>query len=248
MADNMPAGYPSSDQFSDAQKRQQDTEWHWQRGPGTGGQNYGRDFKVPAGHFVVGYNVLEHSRIRSDGGPDIHLVYEQRGILNCPVGVHNGIRLEPQGIGGSGASYKFTIQTRYVTEADWYAVALRPAPPLPPGFTGKDLVHPLIVQSDADPEPNDVTEDLGRSTLDVHNRDDTAVWVKVSKTLGRGNDGYFRIEAGATERWRRHVGYRVTIKVDYFGDGDDDVSLDHVMGISSGGNKFEVNGGVFSRV
>jgi hypothetical protein len=92
------------------------------------------------------------------------------------------------------------------------------------------------------------TEEFGRSTLDVHNRDDAPVWVKVSKTLGRGHDGYFRIEPGATERWRRHVGRRVTIKIDYFGDGDADESCDHTMGISSADNAFEINGGVFSRV
>ncbi len=234
MQDNMPVDYPRANQFTDSQRRQQDTECHWERGPGSGGQNYGRDFIVPAGHFVVGYDVVPHSMFGNKGDPVKDLVYERRGMWNVPVGVHAGIRLQPGGIGGGGASYKFTVRIQYVTEADWYTVAGRHLPEI--------ASHDLINETNAE------TEDIGRSTLDVLNRDDVAVWVKVSKTLGRGNDGYFRIEPGATERWRRHVGYRATIKIDYYGDGDADVSYDHKIGISSGENKFEVNGGVFSRV
>jgi hypothetical protein len=234
MQEDMPVGYPRSHQFTDSQKRQQDTECHWQRGPGSGGQNYGRDFNVPAGHFVVGYEVVPHSLFGNDGDPVKYLDYDIRGMLNVPVGVHVGVRLEPGRIGGGGASYKFTVRIQYVTEADWYRVADRPLPEI----ASNDFVNKTSAE----------TEDFGRSTLDVHNRDDSAVWVKVSKTLGRGQDGYFRIEPGATERWRRHVGYRVTIKIDYYGDGDADLSYDHKIGISSGENKFEVNGGAFSRV
>lgn len=146
MADNMPVGYPSTEQFPTGRVSQQDTEWHWQRSPGSGGKNYGHDFAVPAGHFVVGFNVLEHSRIRADGNPDIRVMFTPRGILNVPVAVHNGIRLEPQGLGGSGASYKFTMQIRYVTEADWYAVALGER-----GLT-ESAINSFVTQSEADPE------------------------------------------------------------------------------------------------
>lgn len=101
-------------------------------------------------------------------------------------------------------------------------------------------------QGETESEVNE--REVGRSTLDVRNRDDAPVYVKVSKPLGRGQDGYFKIDPGQTERWRRHVGYRVTIKIDFFGDGDADHSHDHRMGISSADNKFEINGGQFVQV
>jgi len=162
MQDNMPVDYPRSHQFTDSQRRQQDTECHWQRDPGSGGQNYGRDFIVPAGHFVVGYDVIEHSMFGNKDAPVHYLVYERRGIFNVPVGVHVGIRLQPGGIGGGGASYKFTVPIQYVTEADWYAVADRRLPEI----ASNELINKI----------NAETEDIGRSTLDVRHRDDIAGW------------------------------------------------------------------------
>lgn len=94
---------------------------------------------------------------------------------------------------------------------------------------------------------HDVRE-IGRSTLDVRNRDDIPIYVRVSKTLGRGQDGYFKIDPGQSERWARHVGRRVSIDVSLFGDDNIDATISHLMGISSGDNKFEMNGGRFRQV
>src|SRR4051812_37796027 len=101
MADNMPPSYPSTENFQSV--AQQDNEWHWERSPGSGGKNYGMDFGIPSGTMLVGWNVLEHSRIRMDGPPAQYVNMEPRGILNVPKGVHVGCRLEPQGTGGQGA-------------------------------------------------------------------------------------------------------------------------------------------------
>ena len=150
MPDNMPLSFPSTRDFSASQVSQQDNEHHWQRSPGQGGRNYGKDFTIPSGTVLVGWNVLEHSRIRLDGQPAQNVVMEARGRTNVPKGVHVGCRLEPQGRGGSGASYKFTVQMRFVTEDDWYAFLRR-------SFTEDDSNN-LFIQSEADPEiPEEAT-------------------------------------------------------------------------------------------
>ena len=96
--------------------------------------------------------------------------------------------------------------------------------------------------------PEESELEAARSTLDVVNRDGGPIYVKVSKTLGEGQDGYFKIEGGQSERWKRHIGRRVTIVVSYFGDDTIEASVDHDMEVSSGGNKFEMNGGDFHQI
>jgi len=50
-----------------------------------------------------------------------------------------------------------------------------------------------------------------RQTLRIHNNGGATWDFWVSKTLGTGSDDWFTIQPGATEEWRRHVGYRVDI-------------------------------------
>ena len=119
---NMPVGYPTESDFLPAQIRQKDETWKWERDAGSGGKNYGKDFTVDDGYFVVGYDVIELSRRRMEGDPAISLYTQIKGLVNVPRGVHNGCRLNPEGITGAGAAYKFTVQMKYVTEDDWYGV------------------------------------------------------------------------------------------------------------------------------
>ena len=117
----MPVGFPTSEDFDAAQVHSHDVTHHWERSPGRGGKNVGADFLCPAGSLVVDFEVHEHSRHSTKGNPDTRVVLCNNGPINTPIGVHNGIRLTPGGIGGPGASYKFTIKMRIVTKADWYA-------------------------------------------------------------------------------------------------------------------------------
>jgi len=69
--------------------------------------------------------------------------------------------------------------------------------------------------------------EIVRYPLRISNESGSAVLVSVSKTLSAGQDGDFSIPPGANEEWKRHVGYRVTIK--WHGSSGDG-SVNHVMG------------------
>jgi hypothetical protein len=83
-----------------------------------------------------------------------------------------------------------------------------------------------------------------RQNLDIKNLDSETHRVKVSKTLGEGQDGWFDIPSGATERWKRHVGYGVTIVVSRLGS---EQSYTHTMGVSAHDNDYNINGGDLER-
>jgi len=99
----MPVMYPTEANFPADRIRQQDWTTHWQRNPGSGGQNYGQNYSPGPGYFVIGWDYEEHSNIRSSGRHDSP-VFEARGSINVPVAIGNGTRLEPQGSLGGGAS------------------------------------------------------------------------------------------------------------------------------------------------
>jgi|GEM_PF-6124280 len=79
-----------------------------------------------------------------------------------------------------------------------------------------------------------------RQNLDVKNLDTQTYWVKVSKTLGQGQDQYFAIEPGATERGKRHVAYKVTMTISTDGGGATG-SIEHTMGPSAHDNDYNIN-------
>lgn len=77
-----------------------------------------------------------------------------------------------------------------------------------------------------------------KSGVDVTNRQDFSVRVKVTKTCGVGDDDWFTIQAGKTERWSRCVYRKITISLNSPRD-----SINHSVAVLTNGNAFEVNGG-----
>jgi hypothetical protein len=120
----LPAGFPTAASFPPAKiiTVPQQT-WSFHRGPGSGGGNAGENLNAPAGTVVVGIDF----GVTSDHGAgafDNHIVMEQTGVFNLPIGFHTGARLEPgSGFGGAGATYAGGVTLQTVSQADWFAVA-----------------------------------------------------------------------------------------------------------------------------
>lgn len=81
---------------------------------------------------------------------------------------------------------------------------------------------------------------ISKSRLDVKNNSSITQRVKVSKTLGEGQDGFFEISPGGKESWRRYVYRRVTIRIE-----STDSSVEHDVRVSTGCNFYVINANGF---
>lgn len=118
-------GFPDSADFDTSKLHEASARWEFKRDAGSGGQNYGQDFMVPEGTVLVDFEIHETSRRNTKDEPDIRPVFENRGPLRLPNGVHVGIRLEPDDFpGGAGAGFTGDIKMKVVTEIDWMNEAL----------------------------------------------------------------------------------------------------------------------------
>ncbi|OPA14908.1 hypothetical protein BHL21_18735 [Bacillus cereus] len=124
----MHPGFPDSTDFEPSSVQEVTKRWEFHRDPGSGGKNVGEDFKVPEGSVVVDYETHETSRHNTKGEPHIDLVFENSGPLRIPVGVHIGIRLTPEHIGGAGSGFTGNINMKIVSKADWYEEFLNGGP------------------------------------------------------------------------------------------------------------------------
>ncbi len=86
-----------------------------------------------------------------------------------------------------------------------------------------------------------------RSRITVTNKDGGTVWVKVSKACGAGQDGYWGIPPGGSEKWMRCVYHRVTIKASNIDHDDAGIfaSVDHTTAVSTNCNDYWIEGGRF---
>lgn len=119
----VPSDFPDISDFKKSQLDTQEFAFEWKRDPGTGGQNYGKDWEVDKGRVIVGWEIQTISERHTKGNRDLHLNFSGRNDKRLPTGVHNGHRLTPGGIGGVGAAYKGIIKVWTVSERDWYRVA-----------------------------------------------------------------------------------------------------------------------------
>ncbi|OAZ43355.1 hypothetical protein [Paenibacillus polymyxa] len=126
---SMIAGFPDSPDFEPGQLRDADARWSFHRDANTSGKNVGQDFMVPEGSVIVDFETHETSRFNTKGEPDIRLVFEDRGPVRIPNGVHVGIRLTPDDYpGGAGAGFTGDIKMKVVSEADWFTEFLNGDP------------------------------------------------------------------------------------------------------------------------
>ncbi|PFS40746.1 hypothetical protein COK65_18485 [Bacillus thuringiensis] len=118
-------GFPKSAAFDPSRVGVFSARWEFKRKAGQEGKNVGENFLVPSGSVVVGVETHETSNHNTKGGPVIHLVFEEKGLLRIPIGLRVGIRLTPDGYwGGAGASYTGNIKLEIVTLPEWYKKAL----------------------------------------------------------------------------------------------------------------------------
>jgi hypothetical protein len=115
----MPPGFPKSGDFPAGQVTEHTASWHYRRDPGQGGSNFGTDFLAPNDAVVVDYEIHVSSEHDTDGSANIRLVMKSTGVLQMPIGVHVGHRLEPGDIFGPGATYKGEVKMKIVSPQAW---------------------------------------------------------------------------------------------------------------------------------
>lgn len=113
-------GFPDSSDFDSDKVKTYSAKWAFHRDPGLDGKNVGEDFLTPEGSVIVDFETNETSRYNTKGNPDIRIVFEDRGRLRIPKGVHVGIRLTPGNILEGGAGFTGDINMKIVSERDWY--------------------------------------------------------------------------------------------------------------------------------
>jgi len=124
----MPPGFPTADKFPADQVKDQTDSWNFHRDPGQGGQNFGVDFIAHNDAAVVDFEINVISDHGTKGDPDIHLVMKSVGVLQMPVGVHVGHRLEPGDIFGPRATFKGEVRMKVVSPQAWVKKALEGIP------------------------------------------------------------------------------------------------------------------------
>jgi hypothetical protein len=90
---------------------------------------------------------------------------------------------------------------------------------------------------------------LSLATIRIKNPGGEPVFVKVSKTRGKGMDGYFEIPPGGEEKWDRYPFFTVTITLS--GESSDDgiyYVTDHKVRLTTTCNDFEVAGAILKYV
>jgi hypothetical protein len=117
-----PDDIPSKNQFQGSDLTVQTPRWEYHRGPGSGGDNEAQDFKVPDDHVLVGWNANETSCIGCSGQA-FQLVMIETGTRTFPIGIRTGARLEPGGLGGSGAYFTGDLSLISVPRSVWNRVA-----------------------------------------------------------------------------------------------------------------------------
>jgi len=87
-----------------------------------------------------------------------------------------------------------------------------------------------------------------KSPIEIRNGSTEGIdyYVKISKACGEGQDGYWEIKPGKTERWMRCVYHRVTMKLATFADDAGIIdSYDHIVKYNGHCNTFDVGSGKF---
>lgn len=121
--EGMPPGFPRSSDFPADQVREYKISWRYHRDHNQGGANYGTDFIAPNDAVVVDFDVHITSDHNTKGDADIHLVMKSLNVVQMPVGVHVGHRLEPI-LFVAGATYQGEITMKMVSPQAWIAKAL----------------------------------------------------------------------------------------------------------------------------
>jgi hypothetical protein len=115
--------YPVKSDFDQNIVKDKSGKWNQSRKPGSGGGDKGDSFVVDEGFVLVEYETSPTSDINTEGNGNRQVIfYDPDAATKVPKGVVVGIRLEPGGIGGAGASYTGDVRMWFVPLAEWEKV------------------------------------------------------------------------------------------------------------------------------